>query len=209
MPTSKIYCIVRKPWYVPCNGLENWIVYKSCDDAIWSTVRNQHMVSTLCILVVLCKGGYHNWWVCNRIKFRTILHSSRAQKRIIKQVIIDRQASMVQGMWKRKLLLADATIPPHLQCLHQSYIQYHVLPRIEEVDMSDLLDECDDDVFVLVSTPMLAMRTLAGCDIHDRLRDPHLPLRPRTQTSKSRTCAKKLLGWMKDDETSSKLIRDK
>ena len=32
--THEIDCIVTKPWYVPCNGLENWIVSNCCDDAM-------------------------------------------------------------------------------------------------------------------------------------------------------------------------------
>ena len=101
------------------------------------------MVSTFFILVVLCKGSYHNqWWVRNGIKFSIILHSSRTQKHNIKQVLIDRQASMVQAARnvKRKLLLVITAIPPHLQraCNARVKATYHVLARIEEVDTSDL-----------------------------------------------------------------------
>ena len=34
IPTPEIDWIVTKPWYTPCNGLENWIVSNCCDDAM-------------------------------------------------------------------------------------------------------------------------------------------------------------------------------
>ena len=37
-----MYCIVSKPWYVPCNGLENWMIRKSCDDAMRAMARNSY-----------------------------------------------------------------------------------------------------------------------------------------------------------------------
>jgi hypothetical protein len=155
------------------------------------------MVSTFFILVVLCKGSYHNqWWVRNGIKFSIILHSSRTQKHNIKQVLIDRQASMAQAARnvKKKTTTRHhrhpSTSTTRLQRPRQSHISRTCSYR--RSGHKRPADECNDDVFVLVSMPMLVMRTLTGCNVHDRLRDPHC-CASENPNPKSTTCAKNCL----------------